>query len=76
MALKEEKVLVTSGKKKASVRKETSAVSGMRVTIVPKNPDHTAATPSEPSFFTRSKCVEEEKYQGHKYSWYHSSTTV
>ena len=37
MALKEEKVHVTSGKKKASVRKETSAVSGMRVTIVPKN---------------------------------------
>ena len=37
MALKEEKVLVTSGKKKASFRKETIAVSGMRVTIVPKN---------------------------------------
>ena len=36
-ALKEEKVFVTSGNKKASVRKETSAVSGMRVTIVPKN---------------------------------------
>ena len=29
MALKEEKVDVTSGKKKASVRRETSAVSGM-----------------------------------------------
>ena len=37
MALKEEKVLVTSGKKKTSVRKETHAVSGMRVTIVHKN---------------------------------------
>ena len=37
MALKEEKVLVTSGKKKASVRKETDVVSGMRVTIVHKN---------------------------------------
>ena len=36
-ALKEEKVSVTSGKKKASVRKETDAVSGMRVTIVHKN---------------------------------------
>ena len=36
MALKEEKVLATSGKKKASVRKETIAVSGMRVTVVPK----------------------------------------
>ena len=37
MALKEEKVPVTSGKKKASVRKKTNAVSGMRVTIVHKN---------------------------------------
>ena len=43
------KVPVTSGKKKASVRKETDAVSGMRVTIVHKKPDHNAATPSEPS---------------------------
>ena len=49
MALKEEKVLVTSGKKKASVRKETHAVSGMRVTIVHKNQTTNAATPSEPS---------------------------
>ena len=37
MALKEEKVLVISGKKKANVRRETSAVSGMRATIVRKN---------------------------------------
>ena len=37
VALKEEKVLVTSGKKKASVRKETNTVSGMRATIVHKN---------------------------------------
>ena len=37
MALKVEKVFVTSGKKKASVRKETNAVSGMRVSIVRKN---------------------------------------
>ena len=37
MALKEEKVFVTSGKKKASVRKETNAVSGMRVATVRKN---------------------------------------
>ena len=37
MALKEEKVHVTCGKKKASVRRETSAVSGMRVMIVLKN---------------------------------------
>ena len=50
MALKEEKVLVTSGEKKASVRKETNAVCGMRVTIMPKKTEHTAATLSEPSF--------------------------
>ena len=37
MALKEEKVSVTSGKKKSSVRKETNAVSGTRPTIVHKN---------------------------------------
>ena len=37
MALKEEKVSVTSGKKKSSVRKETVAVSGTRPTIVHKN---------------------------------------
>ena len=35
--MKEDKVPVTSGKKKACVRKETNAVSGMRVTIVHKN---------------------------------------
>ena len=59
MALKEEKVLVISGKKKASVRKETSAVSGMRVTIVHnKKPSPNASTLSEP--------VEEKKYQGQK----------
>ena len=34
MVLKEEKVFVTGGKKKGSVRRETNAVSGMRVTIV------------------------------------------
>ena len=37
MVLKEEEVYVASGKKKGSVRKETNAVSGMRVTIVRKN---------------------------------------
>ena len=41
--LKEEKVFVTSGKKKASVRRETNEVSGMRVTIVQnrhRKPNH------------------------------------
>ena len=37
MALKDEKVFVVTGKKKASVRKETNAVSGKRVAIVLKN---------------------------------------
>ena len=37
MALKEEKVPLTSGKKKASIRRETSAVSGMKPKIVRKN---------------------------------------
>ena len=37
MALKKEEVFVTSGKKKASVRRKTDAVSGMRVTIVRRN---------------------------------------
>ena len=66
MTLKEEKVPVTSGKKKASVRRETNAVSGMMSNDRAQKPDHNAATPSEPSFSTRSKCVEEEKYQRQK----------
>ena len=37
MALKEEKVPVTSGKKKARVRKETDAVSGTQPKTVHKN---------------------------------------
>ena len=37
VVLKKEKVYVTSGKKQASVRKETSAVSRMRVMIVHQN---------------------------------------
>ena len=36
MVSKEEKVFVTSGKKKASVRMETHAVSGMRAMIMRK----------------------------------------
>ena len=49
MALKEEKELATSGKKKASVRKETNAVSGMGPKIVRKKQEPKAATPFEPS---------------------------
>ena len=61
MALKEEMVLVTSGKKKASVRQETSAVSGMRATIVPKNqntlPPHLPSHPSHEVEVCRRKEV-------------------
>ena len=61
MALKKEKVLVTSGKKKANVRRETSVVSGMRVTIVHnKKLKPKAATPSEPSM-TRGRCVSRKR---------------
>ena len=51
VSLKVEKVLVISGKKKANVRRETSAVSSLRVTIVHNknpNPNPNAATFSEP----------------------------
>ena len=59
MVLKEAKVLVTSGRETCSVRSETSAVSDMKVTIVHKK--------TEPAINdTRSKCVEEKKYQGQK----------
>ena len=56
--MKEEKVFVTSGKKKASVLKETNAVSCMRATIMHRKPTPKAATPS--------KCVEEKKYPRQK----------
>ena len=45
MVLKEEKVFITSGEKKGSVRRETNVVSDMRVTIVRnrnRKPKHTA----------------------------------
>ena len=47
--MKEEKVFVTSGKKKASVRKETVAVSVTKPKDRAQKPEHTAATPSEPT---------------------------
>ena len=49
MALKEEEVIVTSGKKKASVRMETDAVSATKPKIVCKNqntlPPHLLSQP-------------------------------
>ena len=61
MALKEEKVSVTSGKKKASVRKETNAVSGMSATIVRKNQNTPAPRlPSQPFFHKDEVCRRRE----------------
>ena len=57
MALKEEKVLVTSGKKQANVRRETSAVSCMKVTIVHNKKNE--ATLSEPPM-TRGRSVSKQ----------------
>ena len=63
LALKEEKVPVTSGKKEASVRKETNAVSGMRVMIVHKNqttmPPHLLSQP----FHKVEMCREREAFE-------------
>ena len=49
MALKEEKVFVTSGRKMACVRRETSAVSCIESNDRAQKPTPKAATPSEPS---------------------------
>ena len=60
MALKEDKIFVTSGKKNASVLKETDAVSATIRKIVRKTPEHTAATPSDPSM-TRGRSVSRKR---------------
>ena len=59
MALKEGKVSATGGNKKTNVRRQTSALSGMRVTIVHKKPNPNAAAPSGPST-TRGRSVSRE----------------
>ena len=65
MSLKEDKAFVTSGKEKASVRKETNAVSGMRVTIVHRNenpmPPHLLSHPCHEVEVCRGKEVSEAK---------------
>ena len=58
--MKEEKENATSGKKKANVRRKTSVVSGMRVTIVHKKPIPKAATLSEPTV-SRGRCVSRKR---------------
>ena len=74
MALEDEKVPVTSGKK-SSVRKETNVVSSTRVTIVQKNqntlPPH---LPSHPSHEVEV-CRRREVFKA-KVTIVHSSTTV
>ena len=57
--VEEEKVFVTSGKQKGQCWKRDQ-VSGRRVTIVPKNPEHTAAKPSEPSL-SRGRSVSRKR---------------
>ena len=65
MALKEEKVSVKSGKKKASVRKETVAVSATRPKIVRKNqdtlPPHLLSQPYHEVEVCRGREVSEAK---------------
>ena len=72
VALEEEKVYVTSGKKKASVRKESSAISGMRVTTVHQNRHQKPLHLND----MRWKYVEKKKRQRQKSDWQSSSTTV
>ena len=62
MTLKEEEVFVTRGKKKASVRRETNAVSGMRLTIERKN-----QTPKPPHLLSH-QCHEVEVRRGKEVS--------
>ena len=61
----EEKVFVTSGNKKASVRKETLAVSGTRPKIVRKNqnalPPHLLSQPYHEVEVCRGREVSEAK---------------
>ena len=65
MALKEERVFVTSGRKKASVRKETDAVSRTRLTIARKNqntmPPHLLSHPCREFEVCRGREVSEAK---------------
>ena len=61
-ALKEEKVSVTSGKKKAGVRKETGAVSATRPKIVRKNQN------TLPPRFLSRPCHEVEVCRGREVS--------
>ena len=62
MALKEEKVLVTSGKKKTSVRKATNVVSGTKPKIVRKNHN------TLPPHLLRHPCHEVEMCRGKEVS--------
>ena len=67
VALREEKEFAISGKQKASVRKETHAVSGMRVTIVLKNqntkPPH-LPSPSRDRSVSRKRSIRGKSNHG------------
>ena len=74
MALKEEKEFAVSGKQKGSVRRETNAVSGMRVTIVQnrhRKPLHLLSQSHH-----EGEVCREKKPQGHKPDWEVQLTAV
>ena len=63
-------------RKKASVRKETVAVSATKPKIVRKNQNTLPPAPSEPTASRGRSGVKEEKYPRQKSPWVHFSTTV
>ena len=66
MALKGDKEFVTSGKKKASVRKGDRCSFRHETRDRAQKPEHTAATPFRAILLTRSKRVEEKKHPRQK----------
>ena len=66
VALKEVKVPVTSGKKKCQSSQGDRCSFRHGTEDREQKPEHTAATPSEPSMSRGRRCVEEEKYRRQK----------
>ena len=64
------------GKKKASVRKETVAVSATKTQDRAQKPEHAAATPSEPTVSRGGSVSRKRKYPRQGWPWLGSSTTV
>ena len=61
MAFKEEKIYVTNGQNKANVRRETSAVSGVRVTIVHHKVDEQPHKKPKKSYHSHKGSESEDK---------------